>query len=74
MTHHTTPRHATPHHTTPLEVEALRCTGALLPYDTQLHGLPQVIAPLMVSCDSSGKFRLIYDARYLNSFLQWLPV
>ena len=56
-----------------LEVQSLRCTGALKPYDTQIYGLPQVIAPLMVSRDSTGKFRLIYDARYLNSFLQWLP-
>jgi len=56
-----------------LEIRTLLCTGALEPYDTEVYGLPVIICPIMVTKDSTGKFRLIWDARYLNSFLQWLP-
>ena len=51
------------------EIEVLLQTAAIHPYDCAIHGPPICILPLKVAEDVSGKFRLVWDGRYTNSFL-----
>ena len=53
------------------EVPDLMRTGALRPYEVSLYGPPRFIGPLFVAEDTSGKFRLIWDPRYLNAYLRF---
>ena len=51
------------------EITALLLTGAIRPYDATRRGLPVFIGSLLVSQDSSGKMRLLWDPRYVNGYL-----
>ena len=51
------------------ELAALRLTGAIVPYDTFTHGLPHFIGPLHVSREQGRDPRLIWDPRYINSYI-----
>ena len=56
------------------EIDVLLRTEAIYPYDCGHHGPPVCILPLKVTEDVSGKFRLVWDGRYTNSFLLQLHV
>jgi len=56
------------------EIDALLDTDAIGYYDVAQMGLPICICPIMVTMDTSGKRRLVWDGRYTNSFLRNLYV